>query len=308
MISTNKTIRIIAPAGGGVDHLKLNSCSNSLISMNYKANLTSGLQREELFCAHSDDYRLHDATDALYSNTDDIIMALRGGYGSSRLLGKLALQKKPDNKKVFIGFSDITALNIFLYQNWGWNPIHGLVFSQVDACSKNECDPRNIEIVINFLNDGQKTFAIQDLKPLNNSGAKLSSISSKVTGGNLSIIQTTIGTPWEIITKDHILILEDIAEPAYKIDRMLQHLLNSNKFDQIKALVFGEFTNCANSHNLSPSDALIRMALVLEQRSIPVFQTLKIGHGYSNYPFMYGSGTTIKANQQGGYDMVINLR
>ena len=290
-VTKDLEIKVVAPAGGSVNQEKIDECIENLKKYGYQASIPYGLLQETLFCSNTDEYRLKSIMDAFYSEAK-IIIALRGGYGSSRILKGLLQQAQPEHQKFFIGYSDITLINIFLYQIWHWDyVIHGPVFIQ--TMPSERFDSNNVSYLFQLLKDPKSSITINDLMPLNKIAASTNGLVGKITGGNLSVLQTTIGTEWEIITKNHVLVLEDVSEAAYSIDRMLQHFFDAGKFDNITALVFGEFYSCPNSHDTEVQSALLRIALLLEEKNIPVLQTSKIGHGKSNYPFIYGSDVMI---------------
>ena len=240
--------------------------------------------------------------DAIQNKEYQILWCLRGGYGAARILQDInqlikcsTIKNLPT--KFFIGFSDATAVNIFLYQNLGWNKvIHGMNYNQIaDAFTGEIFDMNNFTLIDKILDGTAKSIIFNDLNPLGNSAKNLKSTHGKITGGNLSILQTSIGTIWEIDTANRILIIEDVDEISYRIDRMLEHLYQAQKLNSIKALVFGTFDKCEGQVN----ESLNRFASLLDTQHIPVFKTELIGHGYHNYPFIYGANTEIRASEKG---------
>ena len=116
----------------------------------------------------------------------------------------------------------------------------------------------------------------------------LNKISAIITGGNLALITSSIGTIWEINTNNKILFLEDVGERGYKVDRMLLQLQQAGKFSDVKAIVFGNF---------SSSDRYVNYAIrnfAENHSNIPCYKTNKIGHGYFNYPIIYNKETKIQ--------------
>lgn len=235
------------------------------------------------FHSNSDEERFKDLYKAL--NIEDrnvIIWCINGGYGSAKLINYLQKQSKPKCEKIFIGYSDITALHLFLSQKWGWKTIHGPCLGELFKKDKN---------IDNFLNlfDRllRKDFTNRNfnkyIKPLNSAAEKFKDQIEycKFTGGNLAIIQTSLGTNWQIDIKDKVLFLEDIGEVGYRIDRMLNHISSVINIKSAKAIIFGEFLKSDEFINFSIDN------FVSLNPSIPIYKTDKIGHGKNNLPIIY---------------------
>lgn len=237
------------------------------------------ISEEHPFHANTDEYRLKHLYKSLLL---PITWCLRGGYGSTKLLPKLA-KKKALPAKHFIGFSDITALHVFLNQEWGWKTIHGChVASPV---KQDKYNIKNFELVRDLIAGKLKKIVFDDIKQMNQ--VKFATpIKATVVGGNLAIIESLIGTPWQLKTAGKILVLEDIDERGYSIDRSLNHLKQSGMFAKVKAVVFGEFLGSKESDGKDFADFVLTSFAA--ESKFPVFKTNLIGHGYNNYPFIIG--------------------
>lgn len=277
-----RTIQLIAPASGAdlAKVKKLRTLQN--LNIESPTNLTSD---SIVFHANSDEARFALLKKALYDDSKDtVVWSLRGGYGSARIIDKLKKLPKPKHKKLVIGYSDITALHLFLSQHWQWQTIHGSGLLEILNPGK---DPKNFEKIADIVDKRINTAEINQLKPLNDQALKSKKITGRLTGGNLSLIQTSIGTSWQIKAANKILFLEDVGEKGYKIDRALHHLKQRGLLKNVKAIVFGEFADSRDSYvNL----ALERFAAEI---NIPVFKSNQFGHGRKNYPLVYNAKTTI---------------
>lgn len=233
----------------------------------------------DLFFAAPMDIQLKHLIDAIYSDSK-AIWCLRGGYGSMRLIPHLLKLKPPKKSKLFIGFSDITSLHLFFTQNWGWPVIHGRTLSQL-SINQDKTEDRDFLKKMIFGQSDSMTF--KSLIPLNQSAKEARDITGVISGGNLRIIQSSLGTPWEIKSKGKILFLEDVSERGYSIDRMLEQMIQAKILNKnIKAIIFGDFTEGyeKNGTNLT-KDALIRFA---QRVPYPVLSGFPAGHGEINYP------------------------
>lgn len=257
------------------------------------------------FHANSDEGRFEALKSALNTNNPTTLLwSLRGGYGSARLIEHLKKMPKPKTQKIVIGYSDMTALHLFLSQKWGWKTIHGAML--IDLLNDKK-DPLNFQKIADLLTNSdtltQKNVQIEinNLQPLNESARKLLSTQGVLTGGNLTMVQTSIGTNWEIITKNKILFFEDEGEKGYRIDRALHQLKQAGLLDGVKAIVFGEFTA---TDEFAPL-ALQRFA---QETQIPIFKTDEFGHGVKNYPLIYNAKSKIEKSKDGSnYDLIMQL-
>lgn len=207
------------------------------------------------------------------------IFCIRGGYGSGQLLDQIDYAQIRKNPKIFVGYSDITALHI------AFNRFANLVtfHAPVLLSPFTEYSFQNLKQIL-FGN--VTTPIIQN--PKNRTGVREShpirtihsgQAEGVVIGGNLSIISSLIGTPFEFNFSNSILLLEDVGEEPYRIDRMLNQLRLAGKFEQINGIVFGECDDC------NPSDSQVwdfSLGEVLDfyfkPLNKPAFYGLTFGH------------------------------
>jgi len=277
-LSPGDVVDIIAPASYSPQE-KFQDGINWLKHIGLNPRVPNDIIKPDLFFAAPLDIQFKHLKDALYSDSK-AIWCLRGGYGSMRLIPHLIKLKPPKRPKLFVGFSDITSLHLFLSQSWGWPVIHGRTISQLSIALKQTKDRAFLKDLI-FGRKESKTF--KNLVPLNKSATQALSLSGVITGGNLRMIQSSLGTPWEIRPKGKILFIEDVSEIGYSLDRMFEQLIQARLFDnRIKAIIFGDFTDGKekNGNDLT-SDALLRFA---SRVPYPVLKGLPAGHGEINYP------------------------
>lgn len=294
----NKTITIVAPASS-VDDLSMTALKNiQSHTLDLKIKFPVGcFEGSRLpFHASSDENRFKCLKNALFDKTDHVVWAIRGGYGSAKLIDKLMTLKKPDKEKFFIGFSDITALHLFLTQHWGWKTIHGSVFTELLQDNKQRTNFTKIAAIISGT---VKQAIISDLLPLNEQANKITEIRGALTGGNLTIIQTSIGTKWQIQTIDKILFLEDHNIKPYQLDRTLYHLRQAGLLSNVRAILLGAY----GSDDEDIMRVLKDFASVL---NIPVFKTNRIGHGAINDPIIYNTESKI-IRSRNKFDLIMRV-
>jgi len=278
-------VDIIAPASACPQKEQLSTLAAiraTLTAWQLVPRIPENIYGEDLLCANSTAQRFIQLKNALLNTDATAIWCLRGGYGSAHLLPQLASLPAPAHNKLFMGMSDITALHLFLQQQWGWATLHSPSARQV---SLGDVHADNIAEVKHILL-GQLTNCQYNLTPLNSLAAGNSTINAMITGGNLSIVQTSLGTFWQINAANKILFLEEINERGYRVDRILEHLSQAGIFNKVTAVIFGDFTK---GQEPDGSSLLIP---VLErfaaQANFPVLRCLGIGHDNYNRPLPLG--------------------
>ncbi|MDR2645772.1 MAG: LD-carboxypeptidase [Holosporaceae bacterium] len=255
----------------------------------------AALANRDIFAgASTDDHRLNYLLDAINSN-HKIIWAMRGGYGTARIIATLDYLPKPKSQKTFVGFSDATALNLFISQKWPkWLVIHATVLTFL-----NKTDFENkFDILLNILENKIDHYDVDGVYPLNDKALAQKSITGKLTGGNLCIVVSSLKTCWEIQTDGKILFLEDTHEMPERIYRAMYHLKEAGKLSKVKAVIFGHFHAAGNPKKLELF--LKGFAQILD---IPVYITDKFGHGVYNVPMIYNAKAIIHDNK-----MTINVK
>ena len=211
-----------------------------------------------------------------------------------RLIPHLLKLKAPPRPKLFIGFSDITALHLFFSQHWNWPVIHGRTISQMHPDYADTPDRKFLTDVI----FGRKTeMVFKKLLPLNSAAKTTADIKGKITGGNLRIVQSSIGTSWELKAKGKILFIEDVGERGYSVDRMLEQMIQAKIIDKgLKAIIFGDFTEGLEKDGRDlTSAALERFA---QRVPYPVLKGLPAGHGHViNYPIPFNTTSILKTGR-----------
>lgn len=260
-----------------------------LTSWELQCHIPDDLFGESLLYANSDEKRFKHLQDALCNTTSKAVWCLLGGAGATKLIPLLMTIKPPRHTKLFIGFSDITALHIFLQNQWGWQTIHGPSGYQV-ALNK----VANISIVLlkKLLFRQEKTLRYDAILPLNKLARHSKTITAPLIGGNLHLIQTSLGTPWQINAVNKILFIEEINERAYRIDRTLAHLNQAGIFKQVQAILFGDVIDKGE-----PDGRFLAKETIQEFANtcpIPVLQLSNSGHGAINNPLLFGSTAQLK--------------
>lgn len=269
------TIGIVAPAGCGDPELAAAGVS-ALEAYGFKVRQGLTVGQKLGYLAGPDAERAAEVNAMFASPEIDGIICLRGGYGSMRLLDRLDYDIIRQHPKVFVGYSDITAMHLSIGQKTGLVTFHGpMVASDLgkgisphtwDYLFRAVSKPEPLGLVANPPGVVPPVF----IAP----GAAR----GPLTGGNLSLVTATLGTPYEIDARGKILCLEEVGEEPYRIDRMLTQLLLAGKLRDAAGIVFDVCAAC-EAEDDSPGFTL---AEVLQDRlgslRKPVLCNLYFGH------------------------------
>ena len=244
------------------------------------------------YLSGTDDLRANDLNKMFEDDSIDAIMCLKGGYGTPRIVDKIDYEMIKKNKKIFVGFSDVTLLLNTIYEKCNLVTYHGpmMGIDFTDKFNSKSIDSFN-DIVIEqsrnyFINENNK----YNINTINNGVAK-----GILVGGNLSLIDVMIGTPYQIDFKNKILLLEEVHEPLYRVDRMLQKLRLSGILRDLKGIIIGGITYKEVVKRDYGYFELFKE--FLEPLNIPVLYGLPIGHVTPRLTVPIGAEVEINTNE-----------
>lgn len=234
--------------------------------------------------------RLADLRDALYDPEVKVILCSRGGYGCVHLLPELdmiltELTREGRSPKLLVGFSDISALHA-LWGKYGWPSIHASMTKHLALAGPE--DELNLAL-LSLLKGTEEQPCLTF--PTGFSGSEYGRRSRTgetegiVTGGNMAVLGGLIGTEFNPIRPGAILLMEDIAEPIYKVERILCQLRLAGIFDQLAGIVVGQFTDYA-APSADHADMYAMIDRFLDGMDIPVAMDVPIGHIERNHPLI----------------------
>ena len=224
------------------------------------------------YFAASAESRFQDFVSMLNDSNIAALFALRGGYGSNYLLDGLWNQP-PSSPKCLVGYSDVTSLQILLWQKLRWVTFYGpMAAAGLDAGANAARGYDKPSLEAAFLGSPSPWNLA-----LNGEAMTLGVTEGVVLGGCLTLIETALATPWELDTAGSILLLEDRGMKPWQIDRALMHLTQAGKFRGVKAIVLGEFPDCEPPVAGSPSakDVCER---ILKPLGVPIVFGAAVGH------------------------------
>jgi len=278
-------VAIVSPASGSLPE-ELEAIAKFLASWSLVPKLYHyKKQSTEHFLANSDIERFNELKSFLENEEIKVIMAMRGGYGSARILPELLSLNNIKNNKLLTGFSDITSLHLAFNNCLGFSSLHAPVLSQI---VNGKIDENSIQFFKDVL-FGKVDEFIYEVSPLNKNAKEVKENTnfSKLVGGNLSLIQTSIATPWAINNcVNYSLLIEEVNEKAYKIDRMLNHLKNSEILTNCQAILIGDIVEEADQEGKYHLDYVIEK--FVSEVGLPIFNIKNIGHDSKNISIPLG--------------------
>jgi muramoyltetrapeptide carboxypeptidase len=292
-LKAGDTIQIIAPGSHSpIQHLEKGA--EVLRSWGINVIYDKQLIDPQIFLSNTDEYRFKSFKSAFENKEVKMIWCLRGGYGAIRLLPYLEKMKAPKVPKILIGLSDISSLQVAMAKHWNMPSLHTAL---VDRFALEKLTEENISEIKKSLFDPEFEMHFENLEPINSAAEKNKKISSKVIGGNLMVVASTLGTPSQIEAEGKIIFLEELCERAYRIDRCLQQLKQAQVFSKAKAIIFGDFTNCdePNKDNYV-SEVLANFCRDIK---IPAFKGLQNGHGELQRPLFFNTEATLVCGKKG---------
>lgn len=287
------TIGILAPAahGGMTDY---NRSIELLESLGYKVKLAPSVTDDYGYLAGSDEERAKDLNDFFKDDSVKAIVCLRGGYGSARLLDKLDYDMIAHHPKMLIGFSDITALHAAIGEKSGIVTIHGPMMSSFKG------DNYTAFTLYNFENGLSGSLPKGDIRlPAGKTLKTLTpgDATGIVEGGNLTVLASLCGTPYELKGNGAILLLEDTGEDPYRVDRMMEQLYQSGLLSRVSAIAYGDFYGASPvGDEFSIHDVLAYYAKLSGK---PAIEGVPVGHGPDNLFLPLGVKATIHAREDG---------
>ncbi len=272
-IGQQPLIDVIAPASA-FDTASFQASVAVLQAANIRLRFRSDISTRTGFLAGSDERRLEELLAALDAPDSDVIWAARGGYGVTRLLPQVPVERIRDAGKIVIGFSDVSAL----HARWlaaGLPSIHGSMVARFGQ------EPPDVQArLLSLLASGEAP------APLSGKGLVPGVAEGLLTGGNLMVLSALCGTPYQPDLQGCVLLLEEVGERPYRIDRLLVQCAQAGLFKGIAGIAVGEFKDCEQADGSATSAQVL--AEHLPKLGVPVLTGLPVGHGVVNMAVPFG--------------------
>lgn len=284
-LTPGDTIVIISPAGK-IDVAFVKGAIDLLTQWGYKVEISRHTYAHHAGFAGTKVQRLSDLQEAFDHPTARAILCTRGGYGCIHLLEGIDMTHFIESPKWLIGFSDVTCLHSYL-QYYQFASIHGVMARHL--ATEGIDDPCSLYLH-DILKGELPTYTIPS-HHLN----RIGNATGILRGGNLALLSSMRGTPYDMIPDDSILFVEDIGEAPHAVERMLYNMRIGGFFNKVKAVIIGQFTEYVESESLGRPlyKAIERL---LRPFDFPVIYNFPVGHVKDNRPLINGSYVELKVD------------
>ena len=287
------TVGIVAPASN-VKREELEAGCEGLRRAGYRPFYFDSILEQDLYFAGSVQRRVRELEDMFTREEVRAIVCARGGYGSNYLLESLDLRKIKAHPKIFVGYSDLTALLTYFSDTIGLVTFHGPMVAK-DWAHADGVDLPSWQAALVASSAWEPNLGAGS----GASGLVEGSAEGILYGGCLSILVASLGTPYEIRTEGTILFLEDVAAKPFQIDRMLMQLKLAGKLNGVRGIVFGEMRDCIQTANqgYKLEEIVVR---IVGKLGVPVAYGVRSGHvtaGNITLPIGVRAELTVRGGQ-----------
>lgn len=278
MLRPNDAVAVVAPCGP-FDRPSFDK-GLAVLASRYRPVFSPRLFDAWRYLAGRDEARADELQAALDDDALPAVFLARGGYGAMRLLPALRLSRP----KPLVGFSDATAFHLAM-QARGWRTLHAPVLTQLGR------QPPDVVARLFDLLEGRPVAPLAGTRTVVPGVAE-----GPLVGGNLSVLTRLLGTPYLPSLRGAVLLLEDVGERPYRLDRMWTHLRLAGALDGVAGVVLGEFTGCEEKDaDYTSADVLDELAQAL---GVPCAAGFVIGHGEVNFPVALGARVRLDGDRQ----------
>lgn len=282
------TLGIATPAGP-IDESVLEAGEALVRALGFEPRRGSSLTARRGYLAGDDAARAAELMELVADPDVHGILCARGGYGSHRIVARLDAKLVRQAAKPLVGYSDVTTLLLWQRRVAGLMGIHGPMLERGEPVPRES----HRELARALIGTGE-------LPRLRGQPWVGGWREGRLTGGSLSLVVASLGTPWEIDTRDGILLLEEVHEAPYRVDRMLQQLHAAGKLVGLAGIGIGQMIDCdppdAGASGAGPGvDEVLRE--ILTPLGVPTLVGLPFGHGPENHPWPHGGRAAIDAER-----------
>ncbi len=283
-LQVGDSIMVVSPAGALKDSTSIDVGIQLMKDWGLKVILAPNIYAKNFTLAGTDSIRKHDLQKALDHKNIKAIICSRGGYGTNRIIDQLNFNHFKKNPKWVVGFSDITVLHTHL-NNLGFQTIHATMLGGMNKASQEAK-----ETLYKAMFGELYTIEIPTL-----SENKLGNAQGVLIGGNLSLLDAMIGSQSAMNANHKVIFIEDVSEPAYKVDSMIRTLERSGAFKYVKALVVGDFTMKSTDEDFGLTYKQIILE-ALKNYNFPIIFNFPAGHINDNRALIFGKKVKIEVD------------
>jgi muramoyltetrapeptide carboxypeptidase len=274
-VAPGATLGIAAP-GGPVDPDRLAEGEARLVAAGYRTLRRDDLLARRGYLAGDDARRAKEMMELVQDPRVDAVVCARGGYGCDRILHLLDAATVREAAKPIVGYSDVTALLLWLRRRAGLVGFHGPMLDR-----GADTDPASLEALLGQLSGGSALPLVLAGRAMGGGRAR-----GRLVGGSLTLLAASLATPWELDTRGAILLFEEVNEAPYRIDRMLQQLRAAGKLTRVVGVGVGDVSSCVDErYGARTVDVIEELVRPL---GVPLVLDLPFGHVRTNATWPLG--------------------
>jgi len=295
-LSPGDTVGMVLPASAAFEESTVDLARQQIEALGFRAKVGENARQRYGYLAGTDEQRAHDVN-AMFADPEvDGVFCYTGGWGTPRILPLVDYDVIRAHPKVFLGYSDITALHTAIHQETGLVTFHGPMAAwQIRPWTLEQLKRviMSTEPIGTLENPpkGDDELVAREYRALTIRGGRAR---GRLIGGNLTMLASIMGTPWEVETEGRILCLEDTHEAYYRIDRMLTQLALGGKLEGVAGIAFGYCTDCPTDAPSFSFEEILRMHF--EPLGVPVLSGLAFGHIRKMLTLPIGMEATLDAD------------
>ena len=289
-LAPGDTVKIIAPSSPfEKEHLEKGVLW--LKKMGFEVSYNERIFEKTRYLAGSHKNRADEINSAFADSMVKAIVCARGGYGAIGILPFLDLETIKKNSKIFLGCSDVTVILNHITSKTGLVTFHGPMVASLRFAKGPTTLTENFFMKTLMTKEPVGEVRYDGMKVLKEGKGE-----GQMIGGCLSLLVTTLGTPYEIDTKNKILFIEDIGEQPYRIERMLMHLKMASKLKEIKGIIFGDMEGCQPKDDKSFSLEDIILDVFTDIKA-PILFGFPSGHSFDNITIPFGVNVRVDGDE-----------
>ena len=290
------TIAIVSPASPLFTTAHLERGIEALKQMGYRVVIEKHANKRHLLFAGTEQDRAKDINAAFQDESVQAIICTRGGCGTAQTLSHIDYSLIEKNPKIFVGYSDITALQAAIFNKTGLVTFYGPMVATDFGKGLTRFKGKNF---FKILTETQKTIELRNPPSKKILTLHPGTGEGQLAGGCLSVVVAGLGTEYEIDTKDKILFFEDIDEKPHRIDRYLTQLIMAGKLQQARGIIFGPFTKCEYLTKDNYFKFGVKLLDLIKERiapfGLPAIYGLQFGHVTNKLTIPFGGSATLDA-------------
>ena len=280
-------IALVAPSGTLPDAAHIERARQNVQSLGWVPVLGENVAALHGYLAGTDEQRVADLNRAMRDDSIDAIWCVRGGYGAMRLLRSIDFRALASNPRPVIGFSDITALHAAIHRECGIVSFHG-------PTARGELSDFSRDSLVTAVVEQSDSCGIAEAGRVVRGGRA----TGRLAGGNLALVTALIGTPWSVDFDGAILVLEDIDEAVYRVDRMMRQLLLAGALEKCAAVVAGDFKPPAGETSEGNRTVDEVLAEAADEAGIPCLAGAPFGHIHDQWTIPLGAVAELDVDAQ----------